>query len=242
MTNILNQVAKSHHSKFSPSDVDDYFTLRLAKGLGEPEAANHYAVLASEHSEAKMLCAYRKAITTQEGRPAKVFHEYLASGGGDGSQNLPRPRLMAVRIERRVVAIALFSGTHLEGWRVRTLTSDPDQAEATTKAFILAMLNEHNFASVALETVPAEIARASIHRVVVEQCRAGGKVVWEVSKKLVAESLAHPAPKSRDEVRAIMLQIWPLSSLNQSQTYVLDAFALGLYVQTERLLDPDFQP
>jgi hypothetical protein len=47
MTNILNQVAKSLHSRFHPANPDEYVALRIARQFGEPKAAAHYAVLAS---------------------------------------------------------------------------------------------------------------------------------------------------------------------------------------------------
>lgn len=241
MTNILNQVAKSHHSRFQPSNSDEYFALRLARGLGEPEAAAHYAVLASQRSESTLLSAYRAALGAQHEQPARVFHEYLTARKEQDNDRLPQPRLMAIRIERRVVAMALFAGTHLEGWRVRQLSSDPKLAESTATGFIRDVLDEHKCPGMAVEAVPGDVVRADLHRAVVQECRAMGIAVWEVSKKSVIDALAHPAPKSRDEVRKLMLGIWPLPRLKQAQMCALDAFALGLYVQTERIFAADSQ-
>src|ERR1700685_473897 len=99
MTNILNQVAKSHHSRFLPSNPDEYFALRLARGLGEPEAAAHYAVLASQHSEATLLRAFHTALAAQRGQPAQVFHECLTASGEHADDRLSQPLLMSIRIE-----------------------------------------------------------------------------------------------------------------------------------------------
>src|SRR2546423_1584965 len=111
MTNILNQVAKSFHSQFRPSSPDEYFALRLACLLGEPEAAPHYAMLTSQYSQPRLLCAYHRAVTmAQRGeRPARVFHNYLSANGVNGGNGVAHPRLLAVRIERRAVAVAVFS-------------------------------------------------------------------------------------------------------------------------------------
>lgn len=240
MTNILNQVALSLHSRFRPSSPDEYVALRLAQQLGEPEVAAHYAMLASQFSQAKLLCAYRHAITAAHGeRPARVFHEYLSTHGTNGSNGLPHPRLLSVRIERRTVAVAVFCGLHLEGRRVLQLSSDPVRAESSAIAFIREVLSEADCLSVAVETVSGDVRRAMLYATILEQCRAAGISVWEISGRTVLETLAHPPLKSRAELRDLMLQMWPMPGLKQSQMCALDAFALGLYVQTERLFAAD---
>ncbi|HEX4134620.1 MAG TPA: hypothetical protein VHY84_08440 [Bryobacteraceae bacterium] len=241
MTNILNQFVKSLHSRFQPSSPDEYFALCLARLLGEPEAAPHYAVLASQYSQAKLLCAYRRAVSSPPGgaRPARIFHDYLSAYGANGSNGVPHPRLMAVRVERRGVATALFSGVHLEGRRVRQLSSDPNKAEASAEAFIREVFSENDCPSAAIEYVSGEIRRSVLHNIVRQQCQANGISLWEVPGKSILNALAHPALKTRGEVREMMLRIWPMAALKQSQVCALDAFAVGLYVQTERLFAAD---
>lgn len=241
MTNILNQVAKSLHGKFRPSSPDEYFALCLARLLGEPEAAAHYVVLASQYPQAKLLCAYRRAIasTGDKGRRARIFHDYLLAHGANGSNGVAHPRLMAVRVERRGVATALFSGVHLEGWRVRQLSSNPNQAEASTEAFIREVFSENDCPSAAIEYVSGETRRSVLHEIIRQQCRANAISLWEVPGKSILNALAHPPLRTRGEVREMMLRIWPMAALKQSQVCALDAFALGLYVQTERIFAAD---
>jgi hypothetical protein len=241
MIHILNQVEKSLHSRFYPSNADDYLVLRLARGLGEPLAARHFAVLASQYSAAELLCAYRRAIAAKRtGQiPSKVFHETLASLPHGGGNTQPRPRLMAVRIERRAIGIAVFAGTHLEGFRIRHLASGKIASESATAAFIRASLYENDCRTIAIEVVSGNIRRFELHRVVIETCRAAGVSIWELSTKPAMDALSHPPPKSRQEVREQMQNIWPLPNLKTSEECVLDAFALGLYLQTERLFGAD---
>jgi len=239
MTNILSQVAKSHHSKFQPSSPDEYFVLGLARRLEEPAAAPHYVVLASQHSESTLRCAYKKAVETNPDRLAPAFHEILAASNDHGNRSLPRPRLMAIRVERRAVAMTLFAGTHLEGWRVRQLPSDTKRAEDSCASFVRAVLDEHHCESVVLETTSGEVARAALHRLVVEQCRMLGISVTEIPKQAVIESFARPSPTTRDQVRQIVSRMWLVPSLKGGRDYVLDSAALGLYVQTERLFAAD---
>src|SRR5581483_3770937 len=133
MTNILKQVEMSRHSRFLPTSPDEYFALRLATALGEPSAARHYAMLASQYPQHKLLQAYQHALSSpaKNENAARQFHDYLQLLTPSGYDSVPRPRLMAVRVERRCVAIAVFAGTHLEGFRLRHLGSDRLAADTT---------------------------------------------------------------------------------------------------------------
>jgi hypothetical protein len=241
VTNILNQIARGRQSRFAPASPDEYFALRLAGLLSEPEASGHYVTLASQYPQSRLLCAYRRAVSAGgHGEPsAQVFHEYLAASGASGSNAVPRPRLLAVRVERRAIAVAVFSGIHLEGRRVLQLSSDPARAEASAAGFIRAVLSENECPSAAIESVSGDIRRAILHAAVLDHCRSNGTAVWEVSGKVVLEALSHPPLRSRGELRDLMMRMWPLQGLSQSQMCALDAFALGLYVQTERLFAAD---
>src|SRR5579872_7182255 len=99
MTKILDHIAKSFHSAFQPSSPDGYFALRLATRLGEPGAAAHYAVLASQYPQEKLVHAFRQTIhcPIPGASPSRLFHDYLART--NGSDSLPRPRLIALRAE-----------------------------------------------------------------------------------------------------------------------------------------------
>ena len=137
------------------------------------------------------------------------------------------------------MAIAVFSGIHLEGRRVLQLSSDPKRAEESATAFMRDVLCENNCPSAAIESVPGDVRRAVLHGAILQQCRANEISVWEISKQTVFEALAYPPLKTRSEVRELMLRMWPMAALKHSQVCALDAFALGLYVQTERLFAAD---
>jgi hypothetical protein len=237
---ILNRFAKSLHSSFQPSSPDEYVALRLAHHLGEPEAAGHYALLASQYSQATLLCCYRRAIDDKSGKLAtRIFHDHLSAIGTNERHGIAHPRLVSARIERRAVAVAVFSGIHLEGRRVLQLSSDPKRAAESAAAFIREVLYENNCSSAAIESVPGDVRRAVLHSAIIRECRALGVSVWEISKLTVFKALAHPSLKTRGDVRELMLRMWPMAALKRSQVCALDAFALGLYVQTERLFAAD---
>jgi hypothetical protein len=209
--------------------------------LEEPEAAKHYAILASQYSQHKLLCAYQRATSAKHSTktPARIFHEYLGSIPHGGSNGIARPKLMAVRIERRCIAVGMFTGTYLVGFRARVLAADHAAAKNTAVSFLRSTLYENECQAIAIETVVGDIRRAELHEAVLAACRSAGVSVWEISIKTVMESLAHPPPKTREEMRKQVLRMWPLPGLKRTEQCALDAFAVGLYVQTERMFGSD---
>jgi hypothetical protein len=239
MTQILDQIAESRRNPFRPASPDDYFALRLAHRLGEPEAAAHYALLASQYPQEKLIAAFRKATCGEpRAKAGRTFHEYLRPDR-NGNGGLPRPRLLALRVERRTIAVAVFAGTHLEGRRVLQLSSNPARAESSAASFIRSVLSQADCKSVAIETAPdqTDILRSVLHRAIVAQIRATSISLWEISKKTLLGALGYPPLRSRRELRDAALSIWPLPNLKRTQMCALDAFALGLFVQTERLFN-----
>lgn len=240
MTRILDRIAKSFHGEFRPSSPDDYFALRLASRLGEPEAAAHFAILVSQYPQNKLLSAYEKTRATgqPEQRLGRIFHTYLESSQ-NGNGNGARPRLLSVRVERRTVAVALFAGTHLEGRRVLQLSSDPELAEASSAAFIRTMIAETDCTAVAIEPAPGgeDSLRAILHHTVVSVITSLGLSLWEISKKTLLNAFGYPPLKNRPDLRRVMLSIWPTPGIKTAHLCALDAFAVGLFVQTERLFN-----
>jgi hypothetical protein len=239
MTQILDRIADSLHGEFRPASPDDYLALRLAARLGDPGAAAHYTVLISQYSLERLVYAFHKAMECRQRRDqaGRLFHDYLLrnSGGGD----ISHPRLVAVRVERRTIAIAVFAGTHLEGRRVLHLCSKPNRAEDSASGFIRSVLSDSDCSSVVIEPQPSQqdIQRSILHRAVVAQIRASNISMWEISKSTLLGAFAHPPLRTRGELRDIMVAIWPVPRFKRSEISALDAFALGLFIQTERLLN-----
>src|SRR5579862_338118 len=231
MTNILDHFENSMRNKFCPANPDEYFALRLASRLGEPKAASHYAILASQHSQERLISVFGKTMKCgrRHERPGQVFHDYLQANGSNGNGGIQHPRLIAVRVERRTVAVAVFAGTHLEGRRVLQLSSNPIRAEASAASFVRAVLSESDCESAAIETAPgdADVLRAILHRAVVSRIRASGIPLWEISKMTLLTAFGHPPLRSRGDLRQIILTIWPLPNIKRSEICALDAFALG---------------
>jgi hypothetical protein len=240
MTPILDRVAASMSSAFRPSNPDEYFALRLAAKLGEPQTAGHFAMLLSQHGHDKLVSNFHQTMADQV--PGEDLGRRFLAGLAESSRSGSRPaasRLVAIRIERRSVAAAVFNGTNLIGLRVRQLSSKPPKADASAPAFIRLLIREFHFESAAIEPIPLhpEIRRATLTQTVVDQLRTDGIPIFDVSKKHMIEAFSHPPLKTRGEVREVIARMWPQLSPKRGEICALDAVAIGIFLQTERVFN-----
>ena len=157
MKPILDRFTQSTPASFTfrPGTRQDLFALRLAVKLNDAAAASHYATLLADYSEGQMLAALRRALKSSSGANlAKSFHVELSRSYGNGS-NGKFAKLIAVRVERRSVAVAIFFGDHLEYADVRHLSSTKDKALESAIVFIEWIADQFPVDSAALELIPA---------------------------------------------------------------------------------------
>jgi hypothetical protein len=235
MQGILDRVAAQWHSDFHPQTTTEYLALRLAQKLGESEAAPHYLALIGQHGEERVVAAYRRASTGlhQTNGIARSFHAALGHANGDDTSFRP-DRLLAIKVERRSVAIAFFIGTQLDYAQTHHLPSAWNKAGASVSGFVSSMVGHLKVRSAALEQlVLAHGNQRLIVNGIVETVLTGyGLPLATAEKTSLCASYGHPAPNSREEVRRTVHAIWPVLGPNVG---ILDAAALGLYIQTERL-------
>lgn len=239
MMNILEQVAtKRSLAGLRPTNAQELLILRLAQKLGEPAAAVHYAQLAAERSIETLLLAYRR--TVNQGTPprdaARRFHVELASAKDQVTRSREE-RLLAIKVERRSVAVAAFVGGKLDFHDVRNLSSQAEKAVTSALGFLRWVVNNCEVESASLErmTNGNEIRRAVLNQAVLDMLRSGGIPVWEVSKGELLAAYSYPPLQSRQELRQAALSIlWAMFNTDKPGVQEIDAGALGLHVQTER--------
>src|SRR5262249_41638042 len=185
---------------FRPTTQRALFVLRLAQKLGEPAAADHYAELARHHNDETLLLAFNR--TMNHGHPPRDlprrFHEYLTnvreqgqrSQGDDGGQN----RLVAIKVERRSIAVAVFIGMRLDYHDVRHLRAEPEKADASAISFLNWVLGEFEIGSATMEDLNgSEIRRAGLNRTSPPALRDLTIPVWQVSKANLLAGYCHRA-------------------------------------------------
>ncbi len=244
MTNILDRIARTPpplaYGYFRPKSTGDLFALRLASKLGDATAIRHYVELLGQHSEESLLIAFRRVFALGVvSNPARRFHAELARLNGRNGQEPASKRLIAIRIERRAVAVAISQGANLEHAQVRQLSSSSDKAIASAAIFVERILERFPAESVAVEVIPdaKEFQRLQICRAITEVLTSQGATISHVTKQEVFEAFGHPRLKSRKELREVVGTIWPIPGEYGGSPYIQDAVALGLYVQTECLFN-----
>ena len=242
MTDILDRVAKLH-SEFRPANADEFFALRLAEKLNNGAAARHYAELVARYSQSKLLAVFSRARATHLD-PGRRFHQLLDALNGNGSHDRSEKSLAAIRIERRAIGLAVFSGDHLRYADARQLSSFPAKAAETTVGFINKFWQRFRFESAAVEIATRDhhMKRQDLHERVRKTLRTLAIPIAEAEEKELLAAFGHPPLRFRQDMRAVIEQIYPVLNEGFGAPWTCDAAALGLYVQTERLFNNINQP
>lgn len=216
--------------------MGELFALHLARRLNDAPAVRHYASLVDNHPEGQLLCAYRRARRADGLEAlARRFHTELGRTHSSfyGENHLNQ---VAVRIERRTIAVAVFRNGHLEYSDSRQLSSARDKAVGSAVGFLLWLLERFPVPFATLEAIPAdvEIQRLAIHGAICGILRERALSICEVPKAELLESCGQPPLKSRSQLRQVATAIWPILSGTHSKLFIQDAAILGLHVQTER--------
>jgi len=236
MRSILNRF-KGQPAEFVPKTGQDVFALRLAQKLNDAPAVAHYATLAEEYSEHQLLSVYRRVVRQALGGDlGRRFHVELERVQANGNQN-GNTSLIAIRVERRAVAAAIFHSDHLEYTDARQLSSAHDKALASAVGFINWMLARFPVESAAIESVPngRECQRRVQYNAICQTLRDRWLPIWEIPKVALLQGCGHPALKCRRQLREVAASIWPILDGARAEHFIQDAAVLGLHVQIERL-------
>jgi hypothetical protein len=145
--------------------------------------------------------------------------------------------LAALKVERRLVAAAVFKDTNLDYTQLRQLSAKQSTAEASSLGFVHWVATALEIDSATLEKAPPKPAtrRTHLSRMICRALQSSGIPVWRVSKLDLLAAFGEPPLKTRKELRERIVSIWPILDRPDRERGLLDAVALGLFVQTERL-------
>ena len=145
--------------------------------------------------------------------------------------------LGAFKIERRRISVAVFIDDRLDSTDSRQLPSVYDKALESTGRYVDWVRRVFNIESAAVEPSAPELKtwRSKFTAETISQLRAIGVPVFEVDKTILLESFAHPPLRYRTELRRVVASIWPILAGKDRNIGCVDAAALGLYVQVEKM-------
>lgn len=246
MTGILDQMGRPAPSPlrttFQPKTEMEYFALRLAQRLGEPQATSHFVELCDRLTESRLLSAYSHAQKQNDasGDLAARFHIALERPKGKSLDGPSHRQLAAIRIARRTAVIVILKGDQMQyPPLVRQLPADNEKALESIAVFLDRTLQRCPFERAVMESVEdAEIQRRPLTDTACRFLSEQAVSIWQMSKADVIASFGYPPPRFRKELRAIAAGIWPDVPYGfKSSPLILDALALGLYTQVEFLFN-----
>lgn len=145
-------------------------------------------------------------------------------------------RLLAVKIRRRSVAIAVFANRMLQYTESLQLCNELEGAVDATMKLLCSALDRFKPDAAAISTGTAKHGnRVRVLSDTADQVLlAAGVPCQKAIDKVLLEVYAVPKLKNIRQLRPIMQALWP--HLERRQLSAYEAIALGFYVQVERLL------
>ena len=147
-----------------------------------------------------------------------------------------RSNLASFKIERRRVSVAVFADEVLDYTAVRELPSLYAKALESATRYVDWITRNFRIEGAALEKGQSDPKtwKSKFTIEIIRQLRDAGVPVFEVRKDALLASFAHPDLRYRTQLREVVASMWPILATKKSDS-LLDAAALGLYVQIEKI-------
>lgn len=147
--------------------------------------------------------------------------------------------LMAISIQRRCLAVAVFEGMKLERMEVRHLSHDVITASTTVHRLIERLLRAHPVCHAVLDVIPdaTTTRRADLARLAHQLLADRGIPASTISPATLQRALSLPPCRTRKALRDLVTVWWPALLPRFNTPTVLDAAALGLYAQIQVYLN-----
>lgn len=146
-------------------------------------------------------------------------------------------KLAAFRIERRRISVAVFEDVRLDYTGGRELASRYPKAAETVGRYVELIRQNFQIQGAAFEKDDSDVnnSRGRFTIQTIGQLRKAGVSIFEIEPQDVLASFAHPGLKFRTELPQVITSIWPILADSDTHSSCLEAAALGLYTQVERL-------
>ena len=145
-------------------------------------------------------------------------------------------KLLAVKIRRRHVAVAIFSGRHPQYLDTLQLCNEPETVTDTVARFLAWILENYQPQTAAIGTSQARQGERvkQLNEITEKMFLSEGIPIWKIEDKELLHAYTFPKLKNKKQLRPIVRSFWP--ELAEKKLTAYEAAALGLYVQVERLL------
>ena len=241
---ILAQIAEGR-SGFPPRTVLGAAAIYIYRAFCDVENLRAYVHLVDSLGLRAVAERYRAARTaggglSEEKRRFHAFRQDLRPPGF----HLPNQPIIALRVERRAICVAVFLGTQLHYTQVHALPGGSDAAETSAAGFVRWCLAHFADGLLAIEARGERASTRSreLSRHVVRVARESGAAVWEVRPAELFGLLDEPPARTRASFRDSVAGIWPSVAQEDHRRALLDAVGTGLLVTIKRIFgdtEPD---
>lgn len=223
-------------SLFRPTRPEEFVALQLARRLGGLSALPTCYDLVCTKPLMTLVAALREthAVAADERLTALVES---ANAFTNTAANDTLPSVLAVKVERRTLAIVLAKAGVPERAQVRELSSKPDAATTAARRFVQQAVLKFPDCAVALEVQASDAItrRSALIHAVWEEVSSLQCPIMRVEDKLLLEAFAHPAYRTRQQMRHAVARYWAPIAKRQ-RPVLIDALALAFYAFVEMTL------
>jgi len=145
-------------------------------------------------------------------------------------------RLLAIKLMRQTATAAVYLGCDLHYVEIRQLASDLEQAKDSLIAFTSSLIEHFHIDSAVSEEDGRDTRAKALVAIVRSHLKERAIPYWSVEKSEVLAAYSEVSLKSVHELRSVVSNYWPHIIEARDDKTFLDAAALGLYIQTERML------
>ena len=142
----------------------------------------------------------------------------------------------AFRICPKEMGYAVFRGQKLIFWQSHSYLCPASQIERRVIGDIVRCIVRFNIRSAVLDILSKNDESAQLKSVAKEAIRNQAIPIFEIPEQELLSSFGHPPLKTRQELRKAVLSIFPQFESSRFMNSCLDAAALGLYFETNRIL------
>ena len=145
--------------------------------------------------------------------------------------------LASFKVERRRISVAVFVDERLDYTASRQLSSLYAKALEGATRYVDWITRTFGIESAALEKSQSGPStwKRKFTKEIIRQLRDSGVPVFEVPKEELLAAFGHPPLRYRTQLREVVSSMWPILATKDKSASLLDAAALGLYVQVEKI-------
>jgi hypothetical protein len=144
--------------------------------------------------------------------------------------------LIAIKMTGRTATAAVYIGRELHYTEVRQLTSDLSQAKDSLAGFISSLIQHFRIDSAASPHSAEDTRAQALTLAMLALLREKVIPHWTIDQTQLFEAYSEVPLRKTIQLRDVVRNYWPHIIDERDEGTCLDAAAIGLYIQTERLL------